>query len=257
MMNNGPVTSTTQKGVITRILGNLITVWPLNVHQEKALVFQDVAPISSQYLRLGDWIQMEVESGDVVVYREKIEPVLQTSVTLRGNVQVKTLLYFPNGINRSHEHVIGYSDDVGQVGIFFPCPGLRANFSYNVWVSRPLKKFASLEKRYNVHWCVVRQTIVPLMQDCNARLLYGSESVDYSCKHVNTLTESTGECEDFNNTLTENTFSSRDVGFSYALNFNNNALRRLYSVPEVREAVYQCSSDFAHSIETYLSISCD
>lgn len=87
-MSNDFITSNTQKGIITRTLGNLITVWPLNVHQEKELVFQDVAPISSQYLKVGDWIQMEVEHGDVVVYREKIEPVLQTLVTLRGNVQV-------------------------------------------------------------------------------------------------------------------------------------------------------------------------
>lgn len=87
-MNNGFITNNTQRGVITRTLGNLITVWPLNVNQEKALVFQDVAPISSQYLKVGDWIQMEVERDDVVVYREKIEPVLQTMVTLRGNVQV-------------------------------------------------------------------------------------------------------------------------------------------------------------------------
>lgn len=91
-MSNGLAASTTQRGVITRILGNLITVWPLNVHQEKALVFQDVAPVSSQYLKVGDWIQMEVESGDVVVYREKIEPVLQTLVTIRGNVQVLSLI---------------------------------------------------------------------------------------------------------------------------------------------------------------------
>lgn len=37
-----------------------------------------------------------------------------------------------------------------------------------------------------------------------------------------------------------------------ALSFNDNALRRLYSDPKVREAVYQCSSDFARSIEAYL-----
>ncbi|KAL3997194.1 hypothetical protein ACH3XW_9860 [Acanthocheilonema viteae] len=243
-MNSGFITNNTQKGVITRILGNLITVWPLNVHQKKALIFQDKAPISSQYLKVGDWIQMEVERDDVVVYREKIEPVLQTLVTSRGNVQVKTILYFPNGINRNNEHVIGYSDDLGEVGIFFQCPELRADSLYNVWVSRPRKNFASLEKRYDVHWCLVKQTMIPLMQNDNTRCLWENRSVDYNSEH-------------FNNTLTESNVNSREIEFSYALSFNDNALRRLYSDPKVREAVYRCSSDLAHSIEAYLRISRD
>lgn len=87
-MNDGFMTRKTQRGIITRTLGNLITVWPLNVDQEKDLVFQDAAPISSQYLTVGDWIQMDVEHGDVVVYHEKIEPVLPTYVSLRGHLQV-------------------------------------------------------------------------------------------------------------------------------------------------------------------------
>ncbi|OZC08789.1 hypothetical protein X798_04204 [Onchocerca flexuosa] len=236
-MNNGFITSKTQKGVITRTLGNLISVWPLNVHQEKELVFQDRAPISSQYLKVGDWIQMEVERGDEVVYREKIEPVLQTLVTLRGNIQVKTRIYFPNGINS--EHVIGYSDDLGKVGIFFHCPELKANSLYDVWVSRPRKKFASLAKRYNVHWYLIRQPVVPLIRDGNARFFRKIWSNDDNSEH-------------FNSTLTENNVNSCEINFSYALNFNDYALRKLYSDPKVREAVYQCNSDFARSIETYL-----
>uniref|UniRef100_A0A0R3RGH5 RNA_ligase domain-containing protein n=1 Tax=Elaeophora elaphi TaxID=1147741 RepID=A0A0R3RGH5_9BILA len=241
-MSNGLITSNTQKGIIIRTLGNLITVWPLNVNQKEALIFQDIAPISSQYLKVGDWIQMEVEHGDVVVYREKIEPVLQTLVTLRGNVQVKTRMYFPNGIDRNCEHVIGYSDDLGPVGVFFQCPELSDDFLYDVWVARPHKKFASLEKQYNVHWCLVKQTMIPLMRNSNrTKLLWENWSVNYDSEH--------------NNTLTESNVSSREVDFSYALNFNDNALRRLYSDPAVREAVYQCSSDFARSIEAYLRIS--
>ncbi|EJW84497.1 hypothetical protein WUBG_04588 [Wuchereria bancrofti] len=244
-MSNGFVTNNTQKGIITQTLGNLITVWPLNVYQKKELVFQDVAPISSQYLKPGDWIQMEVEHGDVVVYREKIEPVLQTVVTVRGNVQLKTRIYFPNGINKNHEHMIGYSDDVGEVGIFFQCSELKADFSYDVWVSRPPRKLASLERRYNVHWCLARQTMIPLMKDHNtAKLLWKNQSSDDN-----------SEC--FNSTLTESDINSHEIDFPYAVSFNDNALRRLYSDPKVREAVYQCSSDFARSIETYLSRTCD
>ncbi|CAG9530473.1 unnamed protein product [Cercopithifilaria johnstoni] len=242
-MSNGFITSNTQRGIITRTLGDLITVWPLNVHQEKALTFRDVAPISSQYLKVGDWIQMEVERDDMVVYREKIEPVLQTLVTLRGNVQVRTRLYFPNGIKKNSEHVIGYSDDLGRVGIFFRCPELRADFLYDVWVSRPRRKFASLEKHYNAHWCLLRQTMISLMQDGNiTRPLWGNRPVSYNS-------------EQLNNTLTESSVNSHGFEFSYALSFNDNALRKLYSDPKVREAVYRCSSDFAHSIEAYLRTS--
>ncbi|EFO17332.1 hypothetical protein LOAG_11168 [Loa loa] len=238
-MNNSFVTCSTQKGIITRTLGNLITVWPLNVQQKKEIIFQDVAPISSQCLKVGDWIQMEVKRGDVVAYREKIEPVLQTLVTLRGNVQVKTRLYFPNGINRNCEHVIGYSDDLGEMGIFFECPELKADFLYDVWVSRPPKKFASLEKRYDVHWYVVRQTMIPLMRDNRTTLLWENQLVDDDSEH-------------FNNTLTESNINSCEIDFPYVLSFNDNALRKLYSDPKVREAVYRHSSDFACSIEAYL-----
>uniref|UniRef100_A0A8R1XMY6 Uncharacterized protein n=1 Tax=Onchocerca volvulus TaxID=6282 RepID=A0A8R1XMY6_ONCVO len=238
-MNNGFITSKTQKGIIIRTLGNLITVWPLNVHREKEIVFQDKTPVSSQYLKVGDWIQMEVECGDEVVYHEKIEPVLKTLVTSRGNIQVKTRLYFPNGINSDCEHVIGHSDDLGKVGIFFQCPELRANFVYDVWVSRPRKKFASLAKHYNVHWYLIRQPVIPLVRDGNTRFFCKNWSVDDNPEH-------------FNSTLTENNVNSHEIDFLYALSFNDNALRKLYSDSKVREAVYQCSSDFARSIEAYL-----
>ncbi|KAM3721978.1 DNA mismatch repair protein [Dirofilaria immitis] len=191
-------------------------------------------------MKVGDWIQMEVEN-DNVVYHEKIEPVLQTLVTLRGNVQIKTRLYFPDGINRNHEHVIGYSDDVGRVGIFFECLELKANCLYDVWISRPRKKFASLGKRYNVHWYIIKQQpMIPIIRDGNTtRLLRKNWPVADNSEH-------------FDNTLTESNVNSHEIDFSYALSFNDNALRRLYSDPKVREAVHQCNSDFASSIETYL-----
>ncbi|VDK59558.1 unnamed protein product [Gongylonema pulchrum] len=40
--------------------------------------------------------------------------------------------------------------------------------------------------------------------------------------------------------------------FAYALRFNDEALRRLYSHQSIREAVYQHSPQFARSIEAYL-----
>ncbi|VDM95326.1 unnamed protein product [Thelazia callipaeda] len=128
--------STTQKGVITHTLGNLITVWPLNLNQEKEIVFNDFPTISSQTLHVGDWIQMEVDSGDIIVYREKISPILPTYVSARGDVRVKTQLYFPNGLVTRGKNLIAYSDDFGPIGIFFPCPEIDAKFSYDVWVTR-------------------------------------------------------------------------------------------------------------------------
>lgn len=54
-------------------------------------------------------------------------------------LQVKTRLYFPNGLSDCAEAIIGYSDDLGRVGIFFRCPELKPNLSYDVWVSRLAK----------------------------------------------------------------------------------------------------------------------
>uniref|UniRef100_A0A915PX18 Uncharacterized protein n=1 Tax=Setaria digitata TaxID=48799 RepID=A0A915PX18_9BILA len=239
-MSSGRVTSNTRKGVITRTLGNSITVWPLDVHQQQELIFEDMRPVSSQYLKVGDWIQMEVKFDSMVVYREKIEPVLPTYVAKGGNVRIKTRLYFPDGLFSNCELLVGYSNDLGRVGVPFQCSELKADFSYDVWVSRPRKRHALLEKQHNVHWFLVRQRLIPLIRNNEmVKPLYGNWPVD-------------GSSEQFNNTLTENSVNSHENDFSYALSFNNIALKRFYSDPRIRNAVYQCNSDFAHSIESYL-----
>ncbi|VDK29383.1 unnamed protein product [Gongylonema pulchrum] len=204
MQQRSPVT--VERGVITRTLGDTIHVWPLKTEQRKEIIFQDKRHLPTQYLKVGEWVEMEMRNG-VVVYREKIEPRLPTYVTAL---------------------MMGYSDDLGRVAILFKCPDLKPQFSYDVWVAR-----------YNFHWCLVRQTLIPVQQDVVSR-------------PPASITSTAAPREDeLNSTLTENT-SASEYDFAYALRFNDMALRRLYSHQSIREAVYQHSPEFAHSIEDYL-----